>query len=44
MYVEKLTPQSVTQEHPIVFIAGVAQTGTNFLENRMAGQDGHLYS
>ncbi|KAH8722599.1 Alpha/Beta hydrolase protein [Phaeosphaeriaceae sp. PMI808] len=32
IYVEKLTPQAVTQEHPIVFIAGRGQTGTNFLE------------
>lgn len=32
IYVEKLTPPIVTKEHPVVFIHGLAQTGTNFLE------------
>ncbi|KAF1849228.1 alpha/beta-hydrolase [Cucurbitaria berberidis CBS 394.84] len=32
IYVEKLTPPIVTQEHPIVFIHGSGQTATNFLE------------
>ncbi|KAF2798181.1 alpha/beta-hydrolase [Melanomma pulvis-pyrius CBS 109.77] len=32
MYVEKLTPSRVTQPYPIIFIAGAAQTGNNFLE------------
>jgi pimeloyl-ACP methyl ester carboxylesterase len=32
LYVERLTPPFVFQEHPIVFIAGAGQTGTNFLE------------
>jgi pimeloyl-ACP methyl ester carboxylesterase len=31
MYVEKLTPPIVTHERPLVFIAGLGQTGTNFL-------------
>jgi pimeloyl-ACP methyl ester carboxylesterase len=31
MYVEKLTPPTVTQDHPLVIIAGLGQTGTNFL-------------
>ncbi len=31
MYVEYLTPQSVTHPYPIVMIHGTAQTGTNFL-------------
>jgi pimeloyl-ACP methyl ester carboxylesterase len=32
IYVEKLTPPSVTKEYALVFIAGAGQTGTNFLE------------
>lgn len=31
IYVEKLTPKIVTQPYPLIFIAGLAQTGTNFL-------------
>jgi pimeloyl-ACP methyl ester carboxylesterase len=32
MYVEKLTPQHETKRYPIIFIAGLGQTGTNWLE------------
>lgn len=32
IYVERLTPPTVSKEHPLVFIAGAGQTGTNFLE------------
>lgn len=32
MYVERLTPPSVTREYPIVFVHGLWQTGINFLE------------
>ncbi|KAF2005642.1 hypothetical protein P154DRAFT_542597 [Amniculicola lignicola CBS 123094] len=32
IYVKKLTPVCVTQEQSIIFIAGAAQTGTNFLD------------
>jgi pimeloyl-ACP methyl ester carboxylesterase len=32
IYVEKLTPPVVTQKHPVVFVHGAGQTGTNFLE------------
>lgn len=32
IYVEKLTPSNPTQKHPLVFIAGGCQSGTNFLE------------
>lgn len=32
MYVERLTPPIVTQIHPVVFIHGGGQTGTNFLD------------
>ncbi|PWY66509.1 alpha/beta-hydrolase [Aspergillus sclerotioniger CBS 115572] len=39
MYVEKLTPAHVTQPHPIVFIHGMAQTATNWL-NKPDGQPG----
>lgn len=39
MYVEKLTPtQGVTKEHPIVFIHGQAQTGTNWLNKPDGGR------
>ncbi|KAH8896816.1 alpha/beta-hydrolase [Thozetella sp. PMI_491] len=31
IYVEKLTPQKVSRDEPIVFIEGAGQTGTNFL-------------
>jgi pimeloyl-ACP methyl ester carboxylesterase len=31
IYVEKLTPALITKPHPIIFIAGAGQTGTNFL-------------
>ena len=31
IYVEKLTPPTVTQTHPIIFIPGAGQTGANFL-------------
>ncbi|KAE8147585.1 Alpha/Beta hydrolase protein [Aspergillus avenaceus] len=38
MYVEKLTPtQGVTQKHPIVFIHGQAQSGTNWLNKPDGG-------
>ncbi|PYH88512.1 alpha/beta-hydrolase [Aspergillus ellipticus CBS 707.79] len=39
IYVEKLTPAVVTQPHPIVFIHGQAQTGTNWL-NKPDNQPG----
>ncbi|PWY73055.1 alpha/beta-hydrolase [Aspergillus heteromorphus CBS 117.55] len=39
IYVEKLTPARVTQPHPIVFIHGQAQTGTNWLD-KPDGQPG----
>ncbi|RAK94973.1 alpha/beta hydrolase [Aspergillus ibericus CBS 121593] len=39
IYVEKLTPPRVTQPHPIVFIHGLAQTATNWL-NKPDGQPG----
>ncbi|KAF2122649.1 Alpha/Beta hydrolase protein [Lophiotrema nucula] len=32
IYVEKLIPPHPSQPHPIIFIAGAGQTGTNFLE------------
>ncbi|KAB8077207.1 Alpha/Beta hydrolase protein [Aspergillus leporis] len=38
MYVEKLTPtQGATKKHPIVFIHGQAQTGTNWLNKPDGG-------
>ncbi|KAL1990967.1 hypothetical protein VTN49DRAFT_5471 [Thermomyces lanuginosus] len=38
MYVEKLTPQRVTQPYPIVFAHGGAQSGTNFLNKPDGGR------
>ncbi|OAK95298.1 alpha/beta-hydrolase [Phaeosphaeriaceae sp. SRC1lsM3a] len=32
IYVERLTPPTVSKQHPLVFIAGAGQTGTNFLD------------
>ncbi|KAF1811816.1 alpha/beta-hydrolase [Eremomyces bilateralis CBS 781.70] len=32
IYVERLTPEQIVHNDPIVFIAGAGQTGTNFLE------------
>ena len=28
IYVEKIVPETITQEHPLVFIPGAGQTGT----------------
>jgi pimeloyl-ACP methyl ester carboxylesterase len=39
IYVEKLVPPNITREHPLVFIAGYGQTGTNFL-NTPDGRQG----